>query len=404
MNKLFAKTIFSCLLLLPVVLQAQGRQPNTFALDGAVLAANKNLVTSGNERLKPAYKQLLKDADKALEFGPVSVMEKTQVPPSGNKHDFMSLAPYHWPDPTKPDGLPYIRKDGETNPEVNEYKDKDYLPRLCESVHVLALAYYFSGNQAYANHAATLLRVWFLDTATRMNPNLNFAQAMKGHNTGRGSGLIDTRHFIKAIDAVCLLKDAPAWKPADQKGMQQWMAEFLNWMQTSKNGTDEMNAKNNHGVWYDAQRLSMALFTGNSQVAAQVVANVEKRIDSQMDDQGFFPAELARTMSLHYSVFVMEPLCTLAQMATHAKANLWNYKSPSGKSLQKGFDALQPYITRQKPWTGQQIREYDYKNVIPLLAYGRQRFGCTGCGAAITAIGGDNADNLRIHLLTKSDL
>lgn len=404
MKKLISVFILNCLLLLPCMVQAQGRYPKTFALDGTVLAANKNLLTSGSEKLKPAYKQLLKDADKALEFGPVSVMEKKQVPPSGNKHDFMSLAPYHWPDPSKPDGLPYIRKDGETNPEVNEYKDKEYLPQLCEMVYVLSLAYYFSDNKVYADHATRLLRVWFLDTATRMNPNLNFAQAMKGHNTGRGSGLIDTRHFIKAIDAVGLLAGAKSWTDADQKGMQQWMADFLNWMQTSKNGLEEMQATNNHGVWYDAQRLSMALFTGNNEVARQVVANVEKRIDSQMDDQGFFPRELARTMSLHYSVFVMDPLCTIAQMATHVKADLWNYRSPSGKTLKMGFDALQPFITLEKPWTGQQIREYDFKNVIPLLAHGQLHFGCKSCGAAMARIAGDGAPKLRILLTTKSDL
>ncbi|RYZ14617.1 MAG: hypothetical protein EOP49_53560, partial [Sphingobacteriales bacterium] len=166
--------ITSCALLIgfPALAIGQPAKPQVFVLDAKTLASNRAAVKSKNAAFLPAYQQLLKDADKALKFGPVSVMEKKNQPPSGDKHDYMSLAPYHWPDPNKPDGLPYIRKDGQTNPEVKEYKDKEYLPQLCESVYVLGLAWYFSGEKIYADHAARLLRVWFLDTATRMNPNL----------------------------------------------------------------------------------------------------------------------------------------------------------------------------------------------------------------------------------------
>jgi hypothetical protein len=218
-----------------------------------------------------AYKQLIKDADKkALPFGPVSVMEKTGLPPGGDKHDYMSLAPYWWPDPTKPNGLPYVRKDGQTNPEVKEYPDKENMPKLCEYVYTLGLAYYFSEENQYAEHAAKLLKVWFLDPETKMNPNLKYGQAIKGVNEGRGAGLIDTRHWIKLIDGIGLIKNSKYWKKEDQKAMQQWFAEFLNWMQTSKIGIDELNAKNNHGAWYDAQRLSIALYIDSIDLAKKL--------------------------------------------------------------------------------------------------------------------------------------
>jgi hypothetical protein len=180
-------------------------KPLVFALNSQALEKNKNRIKANDPAVMASYKLLLKDAAKALEFGPVSVMEKKNLPPSGDKHDYMSLAPYHWPDPSKPGGLPYLRKDGQTNPEVKEYKDKEYMPQLCSNVQTLALAWYYSGDKMYADHAAKLLRVWFLDTATRMNPNLNFAQAIKGENTGRGAGLIDSRHFIKLIDAIAMV-------------------------------------------------------------------------------------------------------------------------------------------------------------------------------------------------------
>ncbi len=327
----FIVLIFGCQ---HAITQQAQVKPLVFALNATVLAANKAKVSAGDATIKPAFLKLLRDADSAMLFGPVSVMEKVNIPPSGDKHDYMSLAPYHWPDPAKADGLPYIRKDGQTNPEVKEYKDKEYLPLLCEAVYTLSLAYYFSGEKKYAEKASKLIRVWFLDPETKMNPNLNFGQAIKGVVTGRGAGLIDTRHLVKVVDAIGLLKGASAWSSQDQTGMENWFSAFLSWMQTSKNGMDEMDAKNNHGVWYDAQRLSFALFTGQKELADKIVDNVKGRLDYQMDNNGFFPAELARTISLHYSVFVVDPFFTIAQMATHLNIDLWNYKSSSGKSLE----------------------------------------------------------------------
>ena len=378
--------------------------PVIFSYDIGILSTNKSKILTKDASLVAAYEQLLKDADKALKFKPVSVMEKVNIPPSGDKHDYMSLAPYYWPDPSKPGGIPYIRKDGETNPEVKDYKDKEYLPKLCETVNTLALAYYFSGDNKYAEQAVKLIRVWFLDKNTSMNPNLNYAQAMKGTNDGRGAGLIDSRHLIKLVDGIGLINGSESWTAADQRGMIQWFSDFLNWMQTSKNGIEEMNAKNNHGVWYDAQRLSFALFTGQNELAGNIVMNVQSRLDKQMDDNGNFPAELERTTSLHYSVFVVEPLFIIAEMAKHTGMDLRTYTSSSGKSLKKGFEALQPYLTQEKKWTGQQIKEFDFEEAIPLLIYAAGNYNCTTCPAAINKMVVGKTEKLRIRLFTNIDL
>ena len=183
----------------------------TFAQNGPYLInmsqINTNLkkINAKDVNYQNAYKALIAEANKALKYGPVSVMEKNEVPPSGSKHDYMSLAPYHWPDPSKKDGLPYMRKDGETNPEVKLYKDKDYLPELCSKIYTLAMAHTYTGEKKYNEHAVKLIRVWFLDTATKMNPNMNFGQAIKGENTGRGAGIIDARNFIKVIESSIIV-------------------------------------------------------------------------------------------------------------------------------------------------------------------------------------------------------
>jgi hypothetical protein len=374
-------------------------KPTVFALNVQALERNRNRIEAKDESIMAAYKLLIKDADKALQFAPVSVMEKKNDPPSGDKHDYMSLAPYFWPDPSKPDGLPYMRKDGQTNPEVKEYKDKEYMPAVCANVHTLALAYYFSGDKVYAEHVAKLLRVWFLDPATKMNPNLNYGQAIKGVNAGRGAGLIDTRHFVKVIDAIGLLNGSKNWSAEDQKGMKQWFADFLNWMQTSPNGIDELNAKNNHGAWYDVQRLSMALFIDSVDLAKKIVTNAASRLDKQMDDKGMFPLEMERTISLHYTTFVVEAFFMIASMADKIGIDLWNLTTPSGKSLKKAFETLKPYLIQEKQWEGQQIKEFETEEGYPLLLEAANRFNCKDCTQAVKRLAGDKASRLRINLL-----
>lgn len=373
-------------------------KPVVFALNLQALKNNKAKINNKDAQVMRAYKQLLSDAGKAMKFGPVSVMEKTNLPPSGDKHDYMSLAPYFWPDPSKADGLPYIRKDGQTNPEVKDYKDKEYMPELCDVVHTLALAYYFSDDPSYAEHAAKLLRVWFLDEATRMNPNLNFAQAIKGVNNGRGAGLIDSRHFIKVVDAIGLLQSSTHWKQKDQEGMKQWFAAFLNWMQTSPVGMDELDAPNNHGAWYDAQRLSMALFIDSTQLAKRIVLSAMDRLDKQMNDKGRFPKEMERTISLHYTTFVMNAFFTIAQMAEKIDMNFWTFTSPSGKSLKKGFDELLPYVLQEKQWDGPQIKEFNYADAYLLLKEGAVRYSCKKCDEGVKSIAADKAERMRINL------
>lgn len=378
----------------------QSGKPAVFALDAKALDRNKTRISNNDPEIMTAYKQLIKDADKkALAFGPVSVMEKKATPPSGDKHDYMSLAPYHWPDSSKPDGLPYIRKDGQTNPEVKDYPDKDYMPKLCEFVYTLGLAYYFSEGNQYAEHAAKLLRVWFLDPATRMNPNLNYGQAIKGVNDGRGAGLIDTRHWIKLIDGIGLIKNSKSWKKEDQKGMQQWFTQFLNWMQTSKIGTDELKAKNNHGAWYDAQRLSIALFIDSIDLAKKIVQHAAERLDYQVDDKGFFPAEMERTISLHYTCFVMDAFELIAQMSEKTGFDFWNLTTPSGKSLKKSFEVLKPYLTKDKEWEGEQIKEFDHEEGYDILMNAAAHFKCKDCEQAVKKLADEKAPRLRINLI-----
>ena len=396
MNKLI---LFLTFLAFTINAVAQPSLPKVFFTDVKTLQANKQRIAAKDPQLMLAYNNLINDAEAALKQGPFSVMEKKNTPPSGDMHDYMSLAPYHWPDSSKPNGLPYLRRDGQTNPEVQEYTDKWHFQRMISLVEVLGPAYYFSGDERYAKHAALLLRTWFLDPATLMNPNLKYAQAIKGVNEGRGAGIIDSRHLLRLFDPIGMLQSSAHWSKKDTRGMQQWFTDYRHWLQTHPNGLHEMKAQNNHGTWYDLQRLAFAVFADSLDAAKEIVASAKNRLDEQMDADGLFPKENARTLALHYNAFNLEAYMMIAIFAYHAGIDFWSYTSPNGHSIRKGFDALKPYITNQKEWTGAQIKPFDYvEDAYPILTYATRGLKCGDCMKAIHQLAGKEAATLRSNL------
>ena len=305
----------------------------------------------------PARQALVKQADQALKMAPMSVMEKKAKPPSGDPHDYMSVGPYWWPDPTKPDGLPYIRKDGVRNPErEDDHTDSNKFHRLLGPVPVLALAYRETGREDYAVQAAKLLRVWFLDAATKMNPNLNYGQAVPGRVEGRGTGIIDTAGLLELTEALPWLEKSDAWTKQDREGMKAWLAAYCEWLHTSKNGKEEAATKNNHGTWYDVQVAALALATGQRDLAKKVAEDAkQKRIAEQIQPDGSMPLELARTNSLSYTTMNTRAFCNLADLAAKAGVDLWNFKTDDGRSIRKAIDFLGPYVDPAKEWTHEQI-------------------------------------------------
>ncbi len=391
---------FICLVSQCLMAQIKLSKSDIVKLDFKTIAQKKKRIQAKDPELYPAYLQLLKDADKLLNYLPVSVMGKTDIPPSGDKHDYMSLAPYWWPNPATSNGLPYIRKDGEINPEVKNYPDKEHMPVLCEHINLLALAYYFSQDEKYAKHASKLIQVWFLDPATKMNPNLKYGQAVKGVVEGRAEGLIDTRQFIFVIDGIDLIKTSKYWTSQNQKEMKAWFSAFLNWLQTSDIGKDEMNAQNNHGVWYDAQALAIALYVDSTELANKIVQRTANRLDMQQDAKGFFPLELARTTSFHYSVFILNAFNVIAQLSEKTSINLWQLKTSSGKSLSQAFDALMPFLTKKKIWDGgQQIRPFSFPDGYPILLSARTKYHCEPCFDFIKSDAKQQYKTLLLNLL-----
>jgi hypothetical protein len=319
-------------------------------LDADYLRTARQRIHDGDKSLAPALAELEREAKSALSAGPFSVVEKTNVPPSGDKHDYMSIGPYFWPDPASSNGLPYVRHDGRRNP-ANRTSNRRDLSSMIGTVETLALAWYFTGDEAYANKATQLLRVWFLDPATRMNPNFEFAQAVPGVNTGRGIGLIEMAGMTGLIDSVGLLSGSKSWAEADQRALQQWFTQFVQWMQASKNGRDEAAAKNNHGTYYDLELTTFALFIGKNEIATNVLRAVPaKRIARQIEPDGRQPLELARTNAWGYSVGNLRGLLSLAQLGDKFGVDLWHYETSDGRSIRKALDCLVAFATGEREW------------------------------------------------------
>jgi Alginate lyase len=364
----FIFLVYSCYAALSVAGQ-------TLVLDQTLLEKNRLSIKDKKEPEKvKALAKLVTQAERILKKGKLySVMNKKQLPPSGDKHDYFSQSPYWWPDPAKPDGLPYIRRDGQRNPELDNITDAGEMDDMVGDVEELALAYFFTGEEKFAKFGATLVRTWFLDPKTRQNPHLNFAQRIPGINKNRGIGLIETRDLYRVIDATMLLEKSNSWPTTDQQALKAWFSEFLKWMTTSPVGLDEADEKNNHGTYYNVQVLSYALYTGDRAMARKHVETAKERIRSQIETDGRQPHELARTLSWNYVNMNLYGFLLLARLAEHEKADLWNY-SADGRGIKKAVDWVAPYASGDKKWTYEQINAAKFNLTIPILRRAAKKF------------------------------
>jgi hypothetical protein len=354
------------------------------------------LAAAKASRETPAYRALMARADAALAGPTYTVVDKTRTPPSGDKHDYISMGPYWWPDPSRPNGEPYLRRDGQFNPErATKAFDASSMDAMSGAVEALSLAYYFTDDPKYATKAAQLLRVWFLDPATRMNPNARFAQGVPGRTPGRAEGVLDTFRLLKVVEAVGLLSPSGALDTSDQTGLEAWFAQYAAWMQSSPTGQEERAAKNNHGVWYDYQLTAFALFSRQPALARSVVAAAgDRRLAPQIAADGKLTEELQRTRALHYSYFSLEAMIGAAEYGRCVGLDLWRYKAGKGGGIRAALTFLQPYVGREKDFPYPEREPEDAAGeALPLFrlaawAYGDTAFGKT---ADTVAAGHDKA-------------
>lgn len=343
-------------------------------LDIKRLELAKEAIKAKKKVYLKAYKQVINLANEELEKEVDPVTNKKVIPASGNKHDYHTLSPYHWPDPSKKDGLPWIYKDGEFNP-VNFGSDTDWerLKKMFSSLNNLNLAYYFSEEEKYLLKAKEIVRVWFIDEATKVNPNVNYGQAIPGKVSGTNFAIIDWSRIGNVVTTIQLLEETPFWSAEENSLMQYWFKDYYKWLKESKFGVVEDTRKNNHATNYDYQLIGLMLYLNKIEEAKEKIASVKsRRINTQIAPDGSQPYELERTKSVNYSVNNLWAFIRIVDLAKRfSNIDLWNYKSTGGSSVKNAINFMVPYVLEETNWQWKQIersaKKQLFKMALPLL-------------------------------------
>lgn len=325
---------------------------NLVMMNWESLQVAKKMVAEKDPYIMPAYNRVMRMADEALAFERMTVVDKVILPASGDKHDYMSFGPYWWPDPSKTDGLPYINRDGKVNPASKDSKsDSPKLLKFTGAIETLGLAYHFTGDKKYADKAVELMKVWFLNSETRMNPNLKHSQAIPGKVDGRAIGMIDSRVLLRVVDGIALIKSSGALSSKDETGIKEWFREFNNWIVDGEYSYEERHWPNNHGTFYDMQVAGFAIFIGDEELAHDTVKNSQYlRLASHIGSKGQNFHELERANPYHYSRFDLEALLALANYGErYEDIKYWEFTANKSK-LENAVNYLLPYSENHGTW------------------------------------------------------
>jgi hypothetical protein len=323
--------------------------------DEEVLAAQRAALREGDPALAKRRASVTSTARQALKSPVPTLLDKTSRAPSGDPRDYWRLAPYWWPDPRQPGGLPYIRRDGIARPEAQPYRpegrpyDQTSRARFFDGITALALAWYLTGEMRYARRAARFARAWFISKRTRMNPHLKYAQVRMGHGKeGTGPGIIDFRELAAVLDALRLVARSGALREAEAEAIRAWFADLLRWLRTSRQGREAAAHRNNIGTCYDLVFTAIALFIGNTRLARRQLGVARHRLAAQLQPDGSQPLEERRTRPLHYAIFNLELWADLARVARPLGVKLWTLETDDGRSLGRALGAVSARVRRDR--------------------------------------------------------
>tara|TARA_R110002051_G_scaffold117599_2_gene191238 strand:- start:29 stop:1171 length:1143 start_codon:yes stop_codon:yes gene_type:complete len=302
-------------------------------------------------------------ANAYIALKPITVVASIAPRSAGGIHDFYSEGDYWWPDPQQPKG-PYIRKDGLTNPD-NFVAHREAMIRFSQISGALSCAYILTHHKKYAEKVAMHLRAWFIDEQTLMNPNLRYGQAIMGRFEGRGIGIIDTIHLIEVAQSVTAIADAGVLSEVELKTIKQWFSTYLKWMTTHPYGIAERDNGNNHSVCWVMQVAVFADVVGDEKLKSYCIKMYKEVVlPHQMQENGSFPQELARTKPYGYSLFTLDAMTTICQVLSTPEDNLFTYQTPDGKSIAKGISFMYPYTKNKNTWPYQ--KDVMYWNEWPV--------------------------------------
>jgi len=358
------------------------RKSNFIYLNEARLEKVKDLIEKEDGYFTEAYQQLITDAHKELSKTTSPVTSKTLLPPSGDKHDYLSIAPYRWPNPETESGNPWIVKDGQINP-MTRGDDTDYirLKAMFNALNKLSMAYYFSGDAKYADKAKAIVQIWFINDSTKVNPNIRYGQGIPGEVEGRRAGFIEWRSISTVVNTIQILSADNFFSADEMNVLNNWFVEYYQWIKTNPMGIENDEGLQNHSTCYDYQMVGIARYLGlNEEAKSRLEAAKIKRIATQIEPDGRQPKEIGRTKSIHYCTMNLRVMSFVAELGMPLGVDLWNYSSVDGRSMKKAYEFLRPFAEGKKTWTHKQITEGGVEQAIesemkPLFSMASTIFG-----------------------------
>jgi len=314
------------------------------------------LAKKWNETTVVAQGSIIQWADYLAAQGPWSVTSKPFLAPSNDTHDYLSWAPYFWPNCTgvgnttelTPQQIwvtcPYYPIDGVFNPDIRTVNNTGAFNALADATIYNALAWVINGSSQYSKNVASWIDTWFLANATYMNPNLNYAQVARGpktSNKGSHTGVLDLKCMVKIVNAVLVLRmgKAPEWTDAIDSGLVNWTKSYLNWLTTDQLALAEAAATNNHGSYYYGQLAALQILVND---IAGANATIQKYFSTlymgQINATGEQPLEAARTRPYHYRAYNLEAMITNARLAAHVGFDAWRLRTSNNGTIKAALD------------------------------------------------------------------
>jgi len=216
-----------------------------------------------------------------------------------------------------------------------------------------------------AARGGEVVRVWFLRSATRMNPHLEYGQAVRGRNTGPGAGIIDKRDLIYAVEEIRLLESRQEFMAAEREGLRDWFRQYARWLTTSKIGLAEKNSGDNYANWWSAQVVAYVRYCGEEPMRRMVYAHFRNTlVPQQIRADGSAPREESRTRSLSYSAFSLDALAVVCHYAALDGENLL-----AAGNFAEARRYLTPFALNPSSWKKLQVISFAAADhFFPLLA------------------------------------
>jgi len=289
-------------------------------LDSDEVRAIQRQLAAGNDPWHTGYVAQLRDARRALDATPESVVDNG-APDGVDDHRF-----------------------------ATDEKRADYHAaiRMGHWIRDLGVAYAVTGWERFARKAIELLDHWFLASATRMYPS--------GENFGETYFSIELHITVPTmLYGAALVRDSPRWAAVEgsREELRTWVETYLADLEAGR-GKDKYTGvvRNNIYAWWLVARATAAAYLGDRAALEGAFDDWRANALDQLEPTGLLKHERQRTDGLDYSIYGLTALTLTAEIARHYGVDLYGYTLDGDErsALLRAFAAHQPFVVDPTGW------------------------------------------------------